>query len=424
MKTKSTFNNILFLSLVFYLKCVSILNLNGQTTHHIEVSSNVFSPNELTIMPGDTVTWNNVQGFHNVNGTTEAYPDNPESFGNNTGSGWTYSHVFTLPGVYNYHCDPHVGLGMTGKITVEGGSLDMLTVNFLNMDPHLNQDLWLSVKNQETGEEIERIKTTVQTEFSIEVNGLVTGQAYYIDFYADHNHNGRYDIPPTDHAWRIEIDNFQGNESVDFTHNTIFTDIEWMHKVTINLQSMNPHIGQQFTLFFLDSATNAYVDTIKVDQIPQAEFSVQTFNLQSGKSYQIDFYADHNGNNMYDAPPTDHAWRMQLNNLNGDTLLNFIHNTSFTDIFAVTSGNRINLQEVFVYPNPVNGNGWINIDGFNASTLQQIEMYNVKGQLVNSWKFNKQQQQMSIKLPDVEPGVYVIQIISGDEHQIEKLIIR
>ena len=33
------------------------------------------------------------------------------------GSGWTYSHVFTIPGTYNYQCDPHAGMGMIGSAT-------------------------------------------------------------------------------------------------------------------------------------------------------------------------------------------------------------------------------------------------------------------------------------------------------------------
>ncbi|MCG8696484.1 MAG: plastocyanin/azurin family copper-binding protein, partial [Bacteroidales bacterium] len=106
--------------------------INAQTKHTVNVSSNQFDPNALNISNGDTVEWVNTQGFHNVNGTTTAYPSNPESFGNSTGSGWTYSHVFTKPGLYNYHCDPHQGLGMTGTINVSGVSSFVETNQELN----------------------------------------------------------------------------------------------------------------------------------------------------------------------------------------------------------------------------------------------------------------------------------------------------
>ena len=91
----------------------------GQVSHAIEVVSNVFIPDSLTIQAGDTVIWTNTQGTHNVNGTQDAYPNNPESFFTEVGAGWTYSFVFTVPGIYNYHCDPHKSLGMKGKVVVE-----------------------------------------------------------------------------------------------------------------------------------------------------------------------------------------------------------------------------------------------------------------------------------------------------------------
>jgi len=98
------------------------LSLFGQTSHSVTVSNYSFSPKELTISTGDTVIWKNTQGMHNVNGTSGTFPSNPESFGNSVSSGWTYSHVFNVPGNYDYQCDPHASLGMTGKIFVEGSS--------------------------------------------------------------------------------------------------------------------------------------------------------------------------------------------------------------------------------------------------------------------------------------------------------------
>ena len=68
-------------------------NAIAQTTHIVTVGDNFFSPAELTIQVGDTVEWQNIQGWHNVNGTQTTFPENPESFGNGTGTNWTFSHV-------------------------------------------------------------------------------------------------------------------------------------------------------------------------------------------------------------------------------------------------------------------------------------------------------------------------------------------
>jgi plastocyanin len=94
-------------------------NISAQEHIQIEVSSNRFTPNNVVIQVGDTVTWTNVQGFHNVNGSTNLFPNNPESFRNEVGGpGWTYTFVFTKSGNYNYLCDPHASF-MQGAITVE-----------------------------------------------------------------------------------------------------------------------------------------------------------------------------------------------------------------------------------------------------------------------------------------------------------------
>ncbi len=105
----------LFVSLVWPITAGAIVynvDLGGP-------NGNTFNPSSLTINVGDTVVWNNLGGFHNVNGTTITFPGNPMSFGNSSASApWTYLFVFTTPGLYNYQCDPHAGLGMTGTVQV------------------------------------------------------------------------------------------------------------------------------------------------------------------------------------------------------------------------------------------------------------------------------------------------------------------
>jgi plastocyanin len=90
------------------------------TIHEVIVSNGKYTPKDLIIKAGDAVKWMQVEGNHNVNGSQETYPDNPESFINGeaaTGD-WTYTFLFTMPGKYDYQCDPHVQFGMVGTITV------------------------------------------------------------------------------------------------------------------------------------------------------------------------------------------------------------------------------------------------------------------------------------------------------------------
>ena len=53
-------------------------SLQAQTTHNVSVTSNQYTPSSLTIEQGDIVVWTNNGGNHNVNGTTNTFPSNPE----------------------------------------------------------------------------------------------------------------------------------------------------------------------------------------------------------------------------------------------------------------------------------------------------------------------------------------------------------
>ena len=107
-----------------------------QTTHNVEVFSFGFEPQELNIALGDIVIWENTGGNHNVNGTIDQFPNNPESFGNSSAQApWTYDHTFNTAGTYNYQCDPHSGI-MQGTIIVSDPlSTDDFTSNGLKTYP-------------------------------------------------------------------------------------------------------------------------------------------------------------------------------------------------------------------------------------------------------------------------------------------------
>ena len=95
---------------------------SGSADYIVEVGAdgNSFSPQDLQIEVGETVQWVNVSGFHNVDGSTDTYPSNPDSFYSGTPSNdaWTYSFTFEIEGVYNYECTPHAGMDMVGTVTV------------------------------------------------------------------------------------------------------------------------------------------------------------------------------------------------------------------------------------------------------------------------------------------------------------------
>ena len=76
--------------------------------------SNQFSPTTVTVTQGETVTWRNTGGFHNVHFDDESFlqPANVDP------SAWAVSRSFDEPGSYTYYCDAHQAAGMAGTVNV------------------------------------------------------------------------------------------------------------------------------------------------------------------------------------------------------------------------------------------------------------------------------------------------------------------
>ncbi len=81
----------------------------------VEMRNNFFSPAEVTINVGDTVTW--VQ--RGSNHDTVSYDGIWES--ELLRLNQTFSFTFTTPGDFRYYCTPHEQIGMIGTIHVQGG---------------------------------------------------------------------------------------------------------------------------------------------------------------------------------------------------------------------------------------------------------------------------------------------------------------
>lgn len=85
-------------------------------THVVSVGDNFFSPKEITIAPGDTIRWESSAasaGGHNVDSDTGLWDAPPVRT-----HPWSFEHTFANEGEFGYHCDPHVGFGMRGTVTV------------------------------------------------------------------------------------------------------------------------------------------------------------------------------------------------------------------------------------------------------------------------------------------------------------------
>lgn len=79
-----------------------------------------FSPDKLTVQPGDTVTFENAQDemhevmFINVPKGVDEMIMSPM----HEKKGDKFSYTFTVPGTYQFHCHPHEAAGMKGTLIV------------------------------------------------------------------------------------------------------------------------------------------------------------------------------------------------------------------------------------------------------------------------------------------------------------------
>jgi hypothetical protein len=174
------------------------------------------------------------------------------------------------------------------------------------------------------------------------------------------------------------------------------------------------------TLYVRDLTTRDYLDTIVIASIEDAEFDVESYVVEPGKSYMVDFYADHNGNGSYDAPPADHAWRLETTASAGDLELEFVHNTNFTDIFNTTGIRKMNneLMGISIYPNPAQNHAYIESEVEIASVV----LYDIKGSQVKYLE-GIQSSLVYLNLEGIHPGVYFVKIRSVDHQtKISRLV--
>ena len=105
------------------------------------------------------------------------------------------------------------------------------------------------------------LDSLVVPNFVISVPGILPGNNYRADFYADLNGNGTYDPPPIDHAWRVLFSDSTGNVAQNFSHNTIFTNINWPTSITLEPQVGIPDnfaLSQNYPNPFNPSTTIAF----------------------------------------------------------------------------------------------------------------------------------------------------------------------
>jgi hypothetical protein len=113
-----------------------------------------------------------------------------------------------------------------GPAPVSSGPFDLLFTGLAL--PHARQGLSVAVIKASDVSVVVSDTQTIGSDGSFRFSWagiLEGGQSYRLDFFADHNGNGRCDPPPTDHSWQASLGTVTGPVSYDFQHNGGFTEV-------------------------------------------------------------------------------------------------------------------------------------------------------------------------------------------------------
>ena len=183
-------------------------------------------------------------------------------------------------------------------------------------------------------------------------------------------------------------------------------------------------IGQTFQLAVIDK--NSGIEVQRVSTVAAADFMVDVYGIENGMSYNVDFFADHNNNGKYDAPPADHAWRMNLDDVKGDTILMFMHNTTFTDInWITTSITNIGNTAIKIYPNPATDQITVEVS-MEADNDVQVSIMDAAGRVAvqSNRTMSKGDNQIQMDLSRLNNGIYFVQVRNGELVKTRKLVVQ
>ncbi|MCC6411687.1 MAG: fibronectin type III domain-containing protein [Saprospiraceae bacterium] len=98
--------------------------------------------------------------------------------------------------------------------------------------------------------------------------------------------------------------------------------------------------------------------------------------------------------------------------------------TSFTDDNA-SDREQMPQENVFsirLYPNPVSDALYVQIEGAPASSTE-LRLFDLNGQLVMQELTNTDQQTAQLNLSALNPGMYLLQVLSGENQEVRKVLV-
>ncbi len=132
--------------------------------------------------------------------------------------------------------------------------------------------------------------------------------------------------------------------------------------LTLHCTGMTTYMGKPFHIRVVESESGDEVGRKTISSIEHDTFSIQLYVLLSGRDYQVDFYVDRDGDDDYDPPPFDHAWRRMVSNAAGPTTIDFAPFVDYTDI-SFPNGS-------YGYYNAIWGGRWMDLSSGSTDSIE------------------------------------------------------
>ena len=170
--------------------------------------------------------------------------------------------------------------------------------------------------------------------------------------------------------------------------------------------------------------------TITVNPPPTASFSftddsvqVSFFNTSvDANSYTWDF-----GDNLTDSLINPiHTYLSSGSYVVALTATNLCGNSTAYDtvnFYLVSVDEALTIGEVNIYPNPTNGNVYLEINNINQANIK-LEVFDITGKAIYKQNYNSNIVSDRLDLSSFSDGVYLIRLIEGDNMQTVKLILK
>jgi plastocyanin len=186
---------------LFILLIALLSGTYAQVNHTVQVANFSFTPKDITISAGDTVTFMWVSGSHTTTSDSTSGPDSWNSPMNSTNP--IFKVVILYPGLHRYYCIPHGGpggVGMSGTITANPKaptevreSNSVLTYNLEQNYPNpFNPTTTIKYSIQENSLVVLKVYNVLGEEVKTLVNEVKSRGNYSVSFNASDLTSGIY----------------------------------------------------------------------------------------------------------------------------------------------------------------------------------------------------------------------------------------